>query len=200
MKILFQGDSITDAGRSRENDSIFGYGYAMLVKSALGYSEPGKHEFINRGINGNRIVDIYARIKKDIINIKPDVMSMLVGVNDVCYDFSDSKNGVDADKYFKIYDMLIGEVLEALPNIKIMIMEPFIFSDSEVICKEVRKRAMMAKKLADKYGLTFIALQEGFDKLCEKADKTYWLADGVHPTPMGHEYIKNQWLEAFETL
>ena len=81
--ILFQGDSITDAGRNRENDAGTGTGYPTFVKGELGLSNPGEYEFINRGISGNRIVDLYARIKADIINLKPDYMSILIGVYDV---------------------------------------------------------------------------------------------------------------------
>ena len=206
MKILFQGDSITDSGRSYEDDAYVGTGYPLLVKASLGSKEPGKYEFFNRGISGNRIVDLYARIKRDIINIKPDVMSILIGVNDVWHECMESPNGVDADKYFKIYDMLISEVLEALPDIKIMIMEPFALKEFgteeyyDAFRFEVEKRAEMAKKIADKYNLAFIPLQEGFDKLTEKAEVSYWLRDGVHPTPMGHEFIKNCWLEKFSAL
>ena len=206
MRILFQGDSITDAGRARDNDGSLGTGYPLLVKAALGYAEPGKYGFLNRGISGNRIVDVYARIKKDIINLKPDVMSILVGVNDVWHEYTDSPNGVDADKFYKIYDMLIEEVKEALPDIKIMIMEPFVLPATateekwELFHGETLKRAEKAKAIAEKHGLTFIPLQEGFDKLCEKAEPSYWLRDGVHPTPMGHEYIKGEWLKAFKAL
>lgn len=78
LKILFQGDSITDAGRGRDNDANVGTGYALLVKASLGFESYGKYEFYNRGISGNRIVDVYARIKSDIINLKPDVMSILI--------------------------------------------------------------------------------------------------------------------------
>ena len=110
MKILFQGDSITDAGRSRENDVEIGVGYPLLVKASLGFESHGKYEFFNRGISGNRIVDVYARIKSDIINIKPDVMSLLIGVNDVWHEFA-VENGVDAEKFYKIYDMLYNIVV-----------------------------------------------------------------------------------------
>ena len=82
-RILFQGDSITDCGRARENDAHVGTGYALLVKSQLGFENPGEYEFYNRGISGNRIVDLYARIKADIINLAPDYISILIGVNDV---------------------------------------------------------------------------------------------------------------------
>jgi len=84
--ILFQGDSITDCGRSREDFSEIGKGYPMLVKAQLGFENPGEFEFQNRGISGNRIVDVYARIKSDIINLKPDYMSLLIGVNDVWHE------------------------------------------------------------------------------------------------------------------
>ena len=117
MRILFQGDSITDCGRDSNNDSVLGRGYAHLVSAYLGYSEPGEPTFINKGISGNRIVDVYARMKRDILNYQPDVMSILIGVNDVWHELGESPNGVDAEKFFKIYSMLIEEVKEALPNI-----------------------------------------------------------------------------------
>lgn len=206
MRILFQGDSITDCGRDHNNDSILGRGYAHLVEAALGYSEPGKHTFINKGISGNRIVDLYARIKRDIINYKPDVMSILIGVNDVWHELKESPNGVDADKFFKIYSMLIEEIKEALPNIKIMILEPFVLKacsteeNWEYFSTETKKRGEMAKKIAEKYNLPFIELQNGFDHLAQLAPNDYWLGDGVHPTAKGHEFIKNEWLKAYYNL
>lgn len=206
MRILFQGDSITDCGRDWNNDTQLGRGYAHLVEAELGYREPGMHTFINKGISGNRVVDLYARIKRDIINYKPDVMSILIGVNDVWHEIGDSPNGVDADKFFKIYSMLIEEVREALPNIKIMILEPFVLEacstteNWEFFKTETKKRADMARKIAEKYSLPFIELQNGFDELAKKAENSYWLADGVHPTPAGHEFIKTQWLNAYFAL
>lgn len=204
-RILFQGDSVTDALRIRDNDEFSGSGYATLVKAELGYNFPGEYDFLNRGIGGNRSVDVYSRIKTDIINLKPDFMSILVGVNDVWHEY-EIANGIDADKFYKIYDMLIAEVKEALPDIKIMILEPFVLKGSateenwEEFSKEVKKRAQMSEKIAEKYNLPFIKLQEGFNKLAEKSEASYWLFDGVHPTAMGHEYIKREWIKAFEKL
>ena len=206
MRILFQGDSITDWFRDYNDDTRLGSGYAQLVAASLGFSEPGEHTFINKGISGNRVVDLYARIKRDIINYRPDVMSILIGVNDVWHELGDSPNGVDADKFFKIYCMLIEEVKAALPDIKIMILEPFVLKacsteeNWDFFNTETKKRAEMAKKVAKKYSLTFIPLQEGFDKLATLAENSYWIGDGVHPTPKGHAYIKSQWLEAFGGL
>ena len=206
MRILFQGDSITDADRSRQDHSRLGVGYPRLVEASLGFDEPNQHVFMNRGISGNRIVDLYARIKADIINLQPDLMSILIGVNDVWHEVGENPNGVSADKFFKIYSMLIEEVLEALPNIKIMILEPFVLpgcstvENWEYFSTEVPKRAEMAKKIAEKYSLPFIPLQKGFDELSKKAPYEYWLGDGVHPTAKGHEFIKNQWLSAYKNL
>ena len=210
-RILFQGDSITDCDRRREDDAHVGTGYALLVKSQLGVDNPGKFEFFTKGISGNRIVDLYARIKSDIINLNPDYISILIGVNDVWHEFG-RHNGVDADKFEKIYCMLIEELREELPDVKIMIMEPFCLkgvgtqnTEEEpdkwnVFNTEVRKRAEKAKKVAEKYNLTFVELQNVFDKATEIIDDTYWLVDGVHPTAMGHQLIKREWMKAFEKM
>lgn len=210
--ILFQGDSITDCGRNREDITSTGVGYATMVKGQLGFECPGAYEFINKGISGNRIVDVYARIKADIINLKPDYMSLLIGVNDVWHELGGRHNGVAADKFEKIYDMLISEILEALPDIKIMILEPFVLEAEkttateeeperwEYFRTEVPLRAAAAKRIAEKYQLPFVLLQDKLDEACKQAPASYWLRDGVHPTPMGHWIIKNEWMKAFDRL
>ena len=207
MKILFQGDSITDAARDRNDDTMLGRGYALLVETELGFEEPGKYEFINRGIGGDRVLDVYTRMRTDILDIKPDVMSILIGVNDVWHGLAESdKDGIDADRYYKIYDMLIGDIKRELPDLKIMILEPFVLKgwateeQLDAFNSGVRERARMAKKIAEKYNLPFIPLQEGFTELSKKAEESYWLADGVHPTIKGHEYIKREWLKTFNKL
>ncbi len=203
--ILFQGDSITDAGRSRENEDLMGEGYPNRVKETIRFEYPNEYVMYNRGISGNRVVDLYARIKADIINLKPDYMSILIGVNDVWHEFG-QQNGVDAEKYFQIYSMLIEEIQAALPDVKIMILEPFtlkgIGNESywEEFQKEVFKRAEKAKAIAEKYNLTFVPLQEKFDEAANVASNDYWLRDGVHPTTVGHELIKREWMKAFEEM
>ncbi len=206
--ILFQGDSITDALRNRENDTYSGNGYPTLVKGRLGYEEPGKYEFLNRGVSGNRIVDLYARIKIDLINLKPDVLSILIGVNDVWHE-EERRNGVAADKFERIYDMLLEEVQEALPGIRLLILEPFVLHGSATentaehptrwayFRDETPLRAAAARRVAEKHGATFIPLQHLFDEACKLAEPSYWLWDGVHPTAMGHELIAREWMKAF---
>ncbi len=203
--ILFQGDSITDAKRLYDNDNFAGSGYANLVKAEIGFDYPNQYEFYNRGISGNRSVDVYARIKSDIINLHPDIMSILIGVNDVWHELADG-NGVDADKFFTIYSMLIEEIRAAVPEVKIIILSPFVLKGSategawEKFSGEVKKRAEKAEKVAVKYDLPFIPLQKYFDKALEKAPAEYWLIDGIHPKAPGHELIKRAWIDAFKNL
>ncbi len=205
MKILFQGDSITDCARSKENDIWKGHGYATMVTGRLNYDHPGKFQFQNRGISGNRIIDLYARVKSDIINLEPDVMSILIGVNDVWHEIG-SKNGVSAEKYEVIYDMLIDEVLTALPNIKIMIIEPFLVKAAstennwDYFYPEVRKRAAAAKRIAEKYNLKFVPTQDAFDKAVSLCPEPFWTREGVHPTEAGHEILARLWVDAFHSI
>ena len=207
--ILFQGDSITDAGRNWDDVTTMGEGYAHMVTGELGSEYPGEYEFVNKGISGNRIVDVYARIKADIINLRPDYMSILIGVNDVWHELEGRCNGVCAEKFEKIYDMMITEILEELPDTKIMIMEPFVLEGTattateaephrwEYFRTEVPKRAAVAKRVAEKYHLPFIALQSILDDACKQAPASYWLRDGVHPTAMGHCLIRKEWIKTF---
>ena len=209
-RILFQGDSITDCKRIREDNISMGVGYANMVKAELGYEYPEKYEFINRGIGGNRIVDVYARIKSDIINLQPDYMSLLIGVNDVWHELGNQYNGVSAEKFEKIYDMLISEILKELKHIKIMILEPFVLEGAattateeepnrwEYFHMEVALRAEAAKRIAEKYNLPFVTLQGKFEEACKYAKASFWLHDGVHPTPMGHWILKKEWMKAFK--
>lgn len=203
IKFLFQGDSITDADRQRENDNNYGYGYPNLTAAYYLKNMPNEIEFINRGVSGDRIVDLYARMKVDIINLKPDYMSVLIGVNDVWHELNE-QNGVSPEKYEKIYSMLVEELLEELPDLKILVLEPFVLKGPATAEKwsifrpEVEKRAAAAKRVAEKYGLTFVELQKKFDDAAEKAETTYWLADGVHPTAAGHEIIKEALIEALD--
>ena len=204
-RILFQGDSITDSFRARDNEYNRGTGYSSKVAGSLMLDFPNEYECSNRGVGGNRIVDLYARIKSDIINVKPDVLSILIGVNDVWHEF-ETGNGVDADKFEKIYCMLIEEIKAELPKIQILIMEPFILKgtaaekDWESFRAEVEKRAIAAKRVDEKYGLVFVPLMHKFDEAAKLAPVQYWAFDGVHPTDAGHELIKRAWLEGFEEM
>ncbi len=210
-KILFIGDSITDCRRGRgpsEKDPRLnlGNGYADFIAGRMGLDHPGEYEFVNRGISGDRIVDVYGRTRRDIISLKPDYMSILIGVNDVWHEVSDpaSPNGVDGHKFLKVYDLLIEELKEELPEMKIMLMEPFVLEGPataeriEWFEEEVAIRAQAVRELAAKHSLPLLPLQADLLELCEQAPETYWLADGVHPCAPFHQYIADKWIAAFE--
>jgi lysophospholipase L1-like esterase len=167
---------------------------------------PNELTFYNKGVSGDRSVDMYARIKRDFINIRPDYASILIGVNDVWHEISDNPNGVDDAKYYRVYRDFIAEALDALPDCKIMILEPFVLKASgteahyEYFRDEVEKRAASARRIAEQFNLSFIPLQKRFDELTRLAPPSFWLADGVHPTPAGHEIIAEAVVEAFNKI
>ena len=206
IKILFQGDSITDAQRTRDNENYLGSGYVNIVSGKLGFDYPGKYKFINKGINGNRITDLYLRIRKDILDIAPDYLSILIGVNDVWHEL-EVNDGVSANKFEKIYDLLLGEVKEALPNIKFIIMEPFILKGSatypdkktwKYFESELELRRNVCKKMAEKYNAIYVSLQDKFNEAQSSIkDLSYYLRDGVHPTASGSELIAREWINEF---
>ena len=202
---MYQGDSITDVGRNTDNGSLtsIGQGYALITSAYLAAKYPGEFEFVNRGISGNRIVDLYARIKGDGWNDAPAVLSVLIGVNDVWHEL-DWKNGVGPRRFRNIYRMLISDTLIESPGTKLLIMEPFILKGTATEPKwdrfepMVYENAAIAREVAAEFGQVFLPLQEMFNKACEKAPASYWLGDGVHPTPAGHQLIANEWIRCFE--
>lgn len=206
IKILFQGDSITDAQRTRDNENYLGSGYVNIVSGKLGFDYPCKYKFINKGINGNRITDLYLRIRKDILDIAPDYLSILIGVNDVWHEL-EVNDGVSANKFEKIYDLLLSEVKEALPNIKFIIMEPFILKGSatypdkktwKYFESELELRRNVCKKMAEKYNAIYVSLQDKFNEAQSSIkDLSYYLRDGVHPTASGSELIAREWINEF---
>ncbi len=210
--ILFMGDSITDCSRKRESEDFKGYGYVSMTVGELNANEPYTYTCYNRGISGNRIVDVYARMRIDLINLKPDYLSILLGVNGVWHECN-YQNGVDAEKFEKVYDMLLTEIRQALPNVKIMLLETFFlpgFATHDVpevpgrlefYTKEIPLRQAAVARLAKKHGTEFVPLQEIFTKLEATAPgEGYWLRDGVHPTAAGHEILKQEWLKAFQKM
>ena len=202
---LFQGDSITDANRDDEEqvNSGLGCGYAFFIASEFEKNNKDKIKFINRGKSGDRITDVYARIKEDIINLKPDYMSILIGVNDVSHELT-MNCGVSPKKFRMIYEMLVEEITESLPEIKIFILEPFILKGTATeklwsdFNSEVRKMAEVSRQVAEKYNLDFVTLQEKFDELSSDGDTGYWSVDGIHPTSAGHQVIKEELQKVIE--
>lgn len=201
--ILFQGDSITDAGRKRTIEQPnkprrLGSGYVrFVVEDLLKRADRNTLACYNRGISGNRIVDLYARWKVDGVNMQPDLISILIGVNDTWHEFG-SQNGVEVDRYEVVYRLLLNYTLERLPNVKLVLCEPFTLACGVVTDawqEEMAQRREIVRQLADQYGAIFVPFQAMFDEAISEAPPHYWAEDGVHPTKAGHQRMANLWLE-----
>ena len=201
--IVFQGDSITDSLRSQSialpPNQELGYGYVTLVAAELLERFPEKNwEIYNRGISGNRIVDRYARWKRDALNLKPEILSILVGVNDTWHEFH-SRNGVEPGRYEQFYRMLLDWTRGELPDTKIILMEPYVLPFGAVEpswIPEMAERAGITERMSEEFDAVFIPLQTIFNEALKRAPQEHWLVDGVHPTLAGHRLICNAWLHA----
>jgi len=206
MKILFIGDSITDCGRYKDQQTSLGQGYALMVAGELSYKHPRQEfTFINKGISGNKITDLLARWKRDCINLQPDLISILVGINDVWHEIG-RKDGVSAERFEQLYDIILDEARTNLPGAKIVLCEPFVLKadyisdDFHIFEPEVAKRQLAVKRLAGKYNCVLVPLQDAFNKVCETAPVSHWLSDGVHPTPAGNMLIAQEWIKYTKEL
>lgn len=202
--ILFTGDSITDCGRGREESQnhVLGQGYPNLIASKLGnlYAEQ-QPLFLNRGISGDRVSDLYARWNEDAISLKPDFISILIGINDVWRTMNGLPTGV-TDRFERIYRHLLEETREVLPDASLVLCEPFVLPGSATQQgwngwqDKVQHYSEVLRGLAEAYGAVFVPLQGAFDRAAQRADAAYWLWDGVHPTAAGHDIIAEEWLIA----
>ena len=207
-KILFFGDSVTDAGRLNDG---YGKGYVNLIKNEFDMRFPNEYEIINRGVGGNKITHLMNRKEEDLFRISPDIVTILVGVNDVWFGIM--KNwGTTNENYRLEYSNLIDEIKGRLPKTKIIIMEPFAFLGAKtentpeypdrytLVINELLEKANIAKNIAKKNSIQFIKLWDVF----KEANKKYPLAelfeDGIHPTLFGHSIIKDEWLKTFDRI
>lgn len=204
-KILFFGDSITDMARNREMPTEvygFGFGYVFLTVAELMLKYPDRFEYVNAGVGGDRTCDLLERLDKDVVEGKPDYVTILIGVNDVWHGLMDKSRGVSLKKYKENYHSIINRIQEALPNTKIIIMEPFLLNGSareEFGPKfdNVFKYARAAKAIAKEYNLPFVPLQKELNKAEARnnGDGHFLLSDGVHPHLGGAKLISNQLLK-----
>lgn len=197
--VVFQGDSITDCTRNREKDYYPGSGYATMVTGRLGSTYPGKFQFCNRGIGGNKVTDLLARWQKDCTNLKPDYLSIYVGVNDAWHEV-DFGWGTNGQTFEKVYRILLDDTLREVPGVKIMLLTPYVVAETFDPEKLPRMQALVAekvaivKKLAAEYGLPCVELQPIFDAAQQKVGGKYWVRDGVHPNPAGSQLIADAWI------
>ena len=195
-RILFQGDSITDMARGRTADPnhILGHSYVFLIAAKYGSLMPERNlVFINRGVGGNKVPDMAARWEKDTLDLKPDFVSILAGINDAGHD-------VPIEETEKQYDEILARTVAAYPNVKLVIGEPFTLPVGKrkenygAWREEVQKRQDIAARMAAKYHAPLIHYQKLFEDACKRAPADYWIWDGVHPTYAGHQLMADEWV------
>jgi len=202
--VVFQGDSITDCGRDRRASepnvaSALGTGYPLLIAAAALAQHPDRGlRFYNRGVSGDKVPDLQQRWVVDVLDLKPDVLSVLVGVNDFWHKLTHGYTGTVQD-YEDRYAALLEETRRALPSVRLVVLEPFVLRCGAVDERwfpEFDVRRAAAARVARRAGATFVPLQAVFDDRSRSAAPQYWAADGVHPTPAGHAVMAEQWRRA----
>lgn len=199
MKILFQGDSITDANRDRRNYHDVGQGYPKFASEIIKAEFPETDfEFINFGIGGTRTHQLFERIYVDGIAFQPDVFSILVGINDVWHRYSNQKI-LMTDEQIELSYRRILERVKSETNAKIIVLAPFLLDcpEKEHLRADVEKLVVLVKKLADEFADAYIPLDEKFaEALKVQPEPQYYSADGVHPNDNGREFIGKLYAEA----
>lgn len=203
LTFLFQGDSITDGNRGRNNDPnhIMGHGYAFSIASRIGADFPAAgFSFYNRGISGNRIPDLEERWQKDTLDLKPDVLSLLVGINDAAAVVEGKGGAQDLDAFEKGYRKLLLQCQNANSDILFVLGIPFVFPVGarkehwEFWKNETLARAEVVRKAAKEFDAVLVDFDQVFQQAKDAAAIDYWVWDGIHPTVFGHELMAREWI------
>ncbi len=212
LHILFTGDSITDGNRYKDPslewdlNHQMGHSYAYIINGLLGSLYPEKQfRFSNRGVSGNRVIDLYSRLDMDFLRLKPDIASFLIGINDGP-GISHCSHSTGAQKYSHLYRMMLDEILENLPSIQFVICEPFVIDNPRLnpgysswqSC--IHEYQTEVRHIASDYNAVFVPLQEEFDRACQIREPSYWSWDGIHPTENGHGLIALKWMHCCADL
>jgi lysophospholipase L1-like esterase len=199
--VLFQGDSITDMGRGRTEDPnhLLGHGYAFLIAASQAAAYPERRViFINRGIGGNTSTDMAVRWQADALDFRPDVLSILIGVNDVGHKLRDNQPFSVKD-YEATYEKLLSDTFVAIPNAKLILGEPFYALGKGTVAhidqwpKAIQEEDEVVDRLALKYHAAVVHYPKMFQEAFKRAPVDYWIWDGVHPTYAGQQLMANEW-------
>ncbi len=197
MRILFQGDSVTDVGRNREDFDGLGNGYVKFIVEQLSSTQEGM-ECLNRGISGNRVIDLQERWQEDCLDLKPDVLSILIGINDVWRRY-DSNDPTSVEAYEAGYRELLTK-FRAETKAKLIILEPFLLHTTEERAswrEDLDPKRRVAATLAEEFDAVFIPLDRVFTEATKEKVPNYWAEDGVHPSEAGHRLIAATWVKVF---
>ena len=201
-RLVFQGDSITDMkwGRNqKDRNHYLGHSYVYLVAARLGVDLPDrKLEFFNRGMSGHKVADLRQRWEKDAIDLKPDVISILVGVNDVGRNLK----GVDVERWEEDFRFMLRASRAANQQLRMVLLDPFVLPSGRLAAHaayqgwrgQVDRLIPIVERLAAEFGAVHVQTQAMFDEAAAKASPEHWLWDGVHPLPQGHELIAREWI------
>ena len=201
--LLFIGDSITDMGRSRRPDGwdknhLLGHSYVFNLAAKINFEHPHLNlKFSNRGISGNTVSDLRKRWQQDSLNLKPDVLTILIGANDLLKNQSPAKYEAD-------YRHILTQSRNANPNLKIILLDPFVlpagsYKDPQKYKSsraKIDKFGHIVAKLAKEFNAIHIKTQQAYDAKLKEAPAEYWIWDGIHPLPQGHELMARLWLDA----
>lgn len=200
-RILFIGDSITDCGRSFNNDEDLGLGYVFLAGNLLLGKVPHLHlKVFNRGIGGNKLLDLEKRWETDCLAVNPDILTVFIGINDIWHNRT---NGTPIDQEYlndfdRRYRQLLVQMTEQNPAIQLILIQPFvlpILEDRLAWKNELNLMNQIIANIANDFKAELIPLSDHFEQLLTESDPLeFTVEDGVHPTPVGHGVIANQWL------
>ncbi|WP_339287581.1 SGNH/GDSL hydrolase family protein [Paenibacillus sp. FSL E2-0201] len=195
--VLFQGDSLTDAGRSREELSDLGRGYALMTSAALLAKYPERQfTFLNRGKSGDRARNLRERWQEDCIELQPNLVSVLIGVNDTWRRYTEN-DPTSAGEFHALYHSLLTEV-KAM-GAEIVLIEPFLFPNHpeyKLWREDLDPKIGIVRELSREFKTAFVPMDGLFAQACVRAEAAYWSHDGVHATPAGHALITKAWLDA----
>jgi len=195
--ILFQGDSITDADRNHWKTHDLGGGYVKIVAKRLSFEHPELGvRFLNRGISGNRIRDLRERWQMDCLNLKPDIVSILIGVNDTLGTFFWGEP-VSIEDFEKDYEYILSLTRKNL-DAQIILLGPFLLplsKEQTILRHDIDARIRVVKKLAEVFQTELVQLDSIFFVASKEKGPEFWSTDGVHPSPAGHTLIAESWLK-----
>lgn len=197
--VLFQGDSVTDAGRSRTSDELLGNGYPFYVRSLLTSNHPDLAiQVLNRGISGNRAIDLLNRWDEDCLLLKPDYVSILIGVNDTWRRYDE--NDPTAPEVFK--DRLKAIIEKTLDgtSTQIVLLNPFLLDVNEKVSamrEDLCFKQDAVAGLAKEYSTKFLDLDKIFAAAAKEQSPAFYAEDGVHPTQAGHALIAKEWISVW---
>ncbi len=202
MRILFQGDSVTDAGRSREDLADLGTGYPLYAAAQLRERHPDREwTFINRGVSGNRTGDLLARWQEDCLDLKPDLVSILIGINDTWRAF-DADDPTMTERFKDNYRRVLEETRRRT-HAKILLLEPFVLHDTpdkDAWRADLDPKIQAVRRLAREYADGYVPLDGLFAAACVEKGPLHWTADGVHPVQAGAKLIADAYVQAVERL